>query len=341
MGSQDLASTLADAGIVDPDLLPLVRLVPGLELDRSLLPAVREDLVARVVAAQADESLPVNSRRTRVPHPGCPEGVRIFIYEPQNDTQVRAAILHIHGGGYILGSPLTSASENQMLAHRIGATVVSVDYRLAPEHPYPAALDDCFAVLTWLQDNSETLGIDPTRIIIKGESAGGGLAAALTLLARDRGVVTPSFQHLTYPMLDDRTCARTDLPRLAGRFVWTREQNRFAWECYLPSEPGSPELPAYAAPARAADLSGLPPTYIAVGALDLFLEENLEYARRLVSSEVPVELHVYPRAFHSFIGLPNESAVAATARQRSWDALEEACRPPVNDPTKHGHAGRP
>jgi triacylglycerol lipase len=166
-------------------------------------------------------------------------------------------------------------------------------------------VEDCYAGLAWLFANAEALGVDTGRIVITGESAGGGLAAALVLLARERGEYPIALQHLVFPMLDDRTCVHPDPSPYLGQFVWTPASNHFGWSSLLGQEPGSPDISPFAAPARATDLSGLPPTFMICGALDLFLEEDLEYTRRLIRAGVPTEMHIYPGAPHGFMFLPD------------------------------------
>jgi len=200
--------------------------------------------------------------------------------------------------------------------------IVSVDYRLSPEWRFPAAIEDCYAGLAWTIAHAGELGIDPARIGVMGESAGGGIAAALALMARDRGEYGLAFQHLTYPMIDDRTCVRPPHP-VTGEFVWPAHNNHFGWSAYLGREPGGDDVPAYAAAARAADLTGLPPAYVMVGGLDLFLEENIDYARRLMAAGVATELHVYPGAFHGFDLMPGPP-VAEQARAARLSALSRA-----------------
>jgi len=211
------------------------------------------------------------------------------------------ALLWIHGGGYVLGS----VERDDLLAKhlaRVGQCVVaSVEYRLAPEHPFPAPVEDCYAALKWLSAQSAELGVHTSRIAIGGASAGGGLAAGLALLTRDRAEVEVAFQLLIYPMIDDRNIAPAS-ETVPDTFVWTRENNRMGWRAYLGREPGGADVSPYAAAARATDLTGLPPAYIPVGDLDLFLDENITYAQRLLAASVPTELHVYPGAFHGFNG---------------------------------------
>jgi acetyl esterase/lipase len=185
---------------------------------------------------------------------------------------------------------------------RVGQCVVaSVEYRLAPEHPFPAPVEDCYAALKWLSARSAELGVNRSRIAVGGASAGGGLAAGLALLTRDRAEVEVTFQLLIYPMIDDRNVAPAS-ETVPDTFVWTRENNRMGWRAYLGREPGGADVSPYAAAARATDLTGLPPAYIPVGDLDLFLDENITYAQRLLAAGVPTELHVYPGAFHGFNG---------------------------------------
>jgi acetyl esterase/lipase len=198
-----------------------------------------------------------------------------------------------------------------------------VDYRLAPETPHPGPVEDCYAALKWLYTHADELGVDPKRIAIGGASAGGGLAAALGLLTRDRGEVPLVFQLLIYPMLDDRTVTTTDPHPYTGEFIWTAEANRFGWRSLLGQEPGGPDVSPYAAAARAESLAGLPSTFISVGALDLFLEEDIEYARRLIRAGVPTELHVYPGAYHGF-NLTADAQVSQVAARDQLAALKRA-----------------
>ena len=205
------------------------------------------------------------------------------------------------------------------LAEELSCVIVSVDYRLAPETVFPGAIEDCYAGLAWTFAHAVDLNIDPARIGVMGESAGGGLAAALALLARDRGEYALAFQLLTYPMIDDRTCVRDANP-VTGEFVWIPQSNRFGWTSLLGQEPGGEGVSSYAAAARATDLAGLPPTWMMTGALDLFLDEDIDYAQRLIAAGVPTEFHIYPGAFHGFDIWP-DAKVSAQARRDRVDAL--------------------
>jgi triacylglycerol lipase len=223
-----------------------------------------------------------------------------------------------------MGAPELNDIYNRSFASEQSCVVVSVDYRLAPETRHPGALEDCYAALEWVYRRAAELGVDRTRIAIGGESAGGGLAAALAILARDRGEVPVCFQLLDAPMLDDRTGSASEAHPFCGKFVWTPASNRFGWRALLGVEPGGADVPAGAVPARTLDLSGLPATCITVGSLDLFLEEILEYTRRLSRAGVVTELHVIPGAYHGF---PMAGASAPQVRQ--WlqlraDALARA-----------------
>jgi triacylglycerol lipase len=238
---------------------------------------------------------------------------------PPSTQAGRAAILHLHGGGMIIGDRFTGLPQFLPWITELGAVVVTVEYRLAPEYPDPFPVEDCYAGLVWTADHADELGLDAARIGVMGESAGGGLAAALALLARDRGAYRLAFQHLIYPMIDDRTCTRDPHP-FAGEFLWHAHNNRFGWTSLLGHAPGGEGVSPYAAPARATDLAGLPPGFISTGALDLFLEEDIDYARRLLRAGVPVELHVYPGAFHAF-DMMEDATVAAQARRDSRAAL--------------------
>ena len=310
---------MSSLDLVDPELRPSLEAFPIRGFTAEMLPAIREGMTQMLAALPVpDDALQPEERF--VPGPKGAPDVRVLIWRPGQAPGNLPAIFHIHGGGYIVGTPETMAQEHRMLVELLGCAIVSVDYRLAPEAPYPAPIEDCYAALVWVWENAAALGIDPNRIGLSGESAGGGLAAALALLARDRGKVPLAFQHLIYPMLDDRTCTLADPHPHTGAHVWTHESNVFGWSSLLGRAPGGADVDAYAAPARATDLAGLPPTYLAVGALDLFLEEDLDYARRLTRAGVAVELHVYPGAFHGF-QIATDARVTITAGRDSRAAL--------------------
>lgn len=236
----------------------------------------------------------------RVPGPEGAPDVRVLLYQPTQTTQPTAALLWLHGGGYVSGSADAEDIAVRTMAAELGCVVISVDYRLAPETPHPGPVEDCYAALLWLYTNAAELGVERERLAVGGSSAGGGLAAALALLARDRGEIPLAFQVMNAPMLDDRTVRVNPPHPYTGEFIWTREANRFGWTALLGQEPGSDGVSPYAAAARAENLAGLPLTFIGIGALDLFLEENMEYVRRLTRAGVPTEFHVYPGTFHGY-----------------------------------------
>jgi acetyl esterase/lipase len=276
---QDLNPDVA-AGIAALDLAGLG--LDTLHLYRQTLPAVPlTDAVVRsdhLVAG--DPPVPV-----RVHRAADAEGVLPCVYS-------------IHGGGYVIGSYAMDDARFDNWCPRLGIVGVSVEYRLAPETPYPGPLEDCYQGLKWVYDNAEKLGIDRNRIGIGGISAGGGLAAALALLARDRGEVPLAFQLLDCPMLDDRQ--QTPSSQLDGLAVWSRESNTFGWRSYLGDLFGTDDVPYTAAPARCRDLSGLPTAFVSVGTVDGFRDEDIDYALRLNQAGVPCELHVYPGACHGY-----------------------------------------
>ena len=239
--------------------------------------------------------------------PGEGHDVRCLLYKPASYEPGVPGYLHIHGGGYIMGSVEGSDISNIQLCAKLGIVILSVDYRLAPEHPIPAPLDDCYAGLAWLHEQAAALGVDPERIGIGGESAGGGLAAALAIRARDAGEYAICHQHLTYPMLDNLTGTEAQPgDPLVGEFVWTRSRNRFGWTSYLGE--AAPEAPQV--PARVSDHAGLPSTWMFTAALDLFRDENIDYAQKLLAAGVAVELLMYPAACHGFQLLPGTSLTA-------------------------------
>ncbi|MEJ3404603.1 alpha/beta hydrolase [Rathayibacter sp. YIM 133350] len=262
----------------------------------------------------------------RVPGaPGAPD-VSLRLYRPKALTTEAPALFWIHGGGFIQGSPEQDERTNILFARELGITVAALRYRLSPEHPAPAALDDAYAGLGWLFANADARGIDADRIAVGGASAGAGLAAGLTLLAHDRGEFRPAYQLLIYPMLDDRTVLRTDLDTRNVR-IWSPGSNRYAWTSYLGQAPGSPNVSPYAAPARREDVGGLPPAWIGVGTLDLFHDEDLAYAERLRASGVPVEVHVIDGVFHGFDALFAKTDVARAFWEEQARALRAALQP--------------
>ncbi|WP_433016313.1 alpha/beta hydrolase [Kribbella sp. CA-294648] len=275
-----------------------------------------------VVAVDADVSVrvfrPASAQRPRpasAGHRQLLEGGRPKVAP----AAARPALLWIHGGGMVLGAAAQDSRFCRRIAEQLDIVVVSVEYRLAPEHPFPTPLEDCYTALRWL---AKQPGIDPALIAIGGASAGAGLAAALALLAKERGEIQPVLQLLSYPMLDDRTTTRSDIDGRRQR-LWSQHSNRFGWRAYLGSVPNGSVSPL-AAPARYDDLSGLPPAWIGVGTNDLFHDEDIAYARRLQEAGVACALHVVPGAYHAFDSVEAKTAVAQTFFHAQTTALDEA-----------------
>ncbi len=313
--------------MVDPELLPMLDLFPNGRFTAGALAQTRAGfaaLLAEASAAAPDVPGVAVSERSVPGRDGAPD-VRALVYLPDDAPRPLPALLWIHGGGHVVGVAEQSGPTVKRIAAEVGCAVVSVDYRLSPETPFPGQLEDCYAALAWLRGAFTDLGVDPDRIAVGGDSAGGGLAAGLALLARDRGEIPLAYQLLIYPMLDDRTASTVEPPVMCGEFVWNRDANRFGWNAFLGQEPGGADVSPYAAPARAESLAGLPPAFIGVGDLDLFAEEDIAYAGRLIRDGVPTELHVYPGAIHGFYNIPG-AAIAEAATGDYLDALRRALR---------------
>ncbi|MGQ0624079.1 MAG: alpha/beta hydrolase [Sporichthyaceae bacterium] len=245
--------------------------------------------------------------------------VSVRLFTPPRVTSP-ALVIYVHGGGMILGSVDLYDPRLRLLAARWGVRVLAVDYRLAPEHPHPAPVEDCYAALAWAAANAPAIGIDATRIALVGESAGGGLAAGVTLLARARGGPAIARQILLYPMLDDRTRqAPGPLPEI---LLWTYADNITGWGALLGDAAGGAVVPACAAPARALDLAGLPPAYLVVGDIDIFAREDLAYAARLSAAGVPTEFHLLPGAPHAYDFLAPEAGIS----KRTWADIDRLVR---------------
>ncbi|OKH61281.1 alpha/beta hydrolase [Mycobacterium sp. SWH-M1] len=269
-----------------PELRRSARLLPKQMITPVTLPFVRA--ASRLMWRNAPSDVEVLTLGS---------GVSVRLHRPAGISSPGPALLWIHGGGYVIGDAAQDDDLCRRFAEKLGATVAAVNYRLAPQHPYPVPLEDCYAALSWL---TGLPSVDPDRVAIGGASAGGGLAAALALLARDRGEIPLVAQLLVYPMLDDRTVGRADLDN-PGHRLWNQTSNRFGWQAYL----GDAD-PDVAVPARHDDLAGLPPAWVGVGTLDLFHDEDLAYAQRLQDAGVPCEVTVVPGAFHGFDGIaPN------------------------------------
>ena len=248
--------------------------------------------------------------------------VRIHVIN-ERAGEAQPAILHTHGGGFVLGTAAQSVRGLQQIAKTLDCIIVTVDYRLAPETGYAGSIEDNYSGLRWLHDNAEQVGADPKRIAVMGESAGGGHAALLAITARDRGEVPLVYQCLTYPMLDDRTGSSRPVPPMIGRVGWSAANNRYGWHSFLGETPGTARVPARAVPARVSSVAGLPPTFIGVGALDLFVGEDMDYASRLIAAGVATELVVVPGAYHGFDGYTSKS-IAQRFNSAKMNALRRA-----------------
>jgi acetyl esterase/lipase len=249
--------------------------------------------------------------------------VRVRIYRADDQSSKLPALYWIHGGGYVMGDIDMDDRLMKQMVKRIGCVAASVDYRLAPEHPFPTPVEDCYTGLKWLFAHADELGVEPARIAIGGPSGGGGLTAGLGVLARDRKEVQVAYQLLIYPMIDDRN-ATAAAHAITDPRVWNRESNRLGWKAYLGRDGGGADVSPYAAATRATDLSNLPPTYISVGTLDLFVDENIDYAQRLIQAGVPTELHVYPGAFHGFDMFAPSARVSKQFKADRDNALKRA-----------------
>ncbi|MGW0733686.1 alpha/beta hydrolase [Streptomyces sp. NPDC002851] len=297
---------------MDPELEAFIPLFPRADLTDPV--AERKNLAALAAAVPAPDTSGMEIEDRTVPGE---VGVPVRVYRPR---QAQGAIVWLHGGGFVMGDLETEHPWAARVAEASGAVVISVGYRLAPEHPFPAAPDDAYAVLVWVSEHAVELGVDPGRIAVGGHSAGGGLAAAVALRARDEQGPSICFQLLNQPGLDDRQetwSARqfTDTPWM------NRDKASAAWRHYLGSARGLAPVTPYAAPARAADLSGLPPAYIATAEFCPARDEGIEYALRLLQAGVSVELHQWADTFHG-----SQAILSAEVSQRQLAELGTALR---------------
>jgi acetyl esterase/lipase len=289
----------------------------------------------RASSGLVNEQIPLSEAVTRtdilVPGPAGAPDIRLRVHRAVETVGDVPCLFWMHGGGYVLGAPEQDDVRFDRWCQRFGIVGVVVQYRLAPEHPYPAAIEDCYAGLAWIKEHGAQLGIDIGRVGIGGPSGGGGLAAALGLVVRDRAEFDLDYQLLIYPMLDDTrstVSAGWEVP------VWTPASNEFGWSSYLGPLFGRDDVPPQAAPVRATNLEGLPSTYIMVGSLDGFVDEDIDYALRLNHAGVPVELRVYPGAPHGFEGFAPQAAVSRQARRdlNDWlGRMVESGREPIVD----------
>ncbi|WP_433306895.1 alpha/beta hydrolase [Actinoplanes sp. CA-030573] len=309
--------------LIDPELRPpLEALLDALPGGFNAVPDIVQRRAA-IEAMNAGVEIPDNPNVAKedrtVPGPDGEPDITVRIYRPVSATGTCPGIYFIHGGGMILGSVAGEDPTATLLCDRLGAIVVSVEYRLSPEHPHPAPVEDCYAGLVWMAKNAAELGFDPERLAVYGASAGGGLTIAVALLARDRGGPALRFMMPIYPMIDDTNT--TDSSREIDDIgIWDRAGNIEAWSWYL----GGKEADQYAAPARATDLSGLPPAFIDVGTVDLFRDEDIAFAQRLMAAGVPTELHIHPGSYHAAETFAPDAALSRRIWASRLDALTRA-----------------
>lgn len=301
-----------------PELLEILKSAPRFDLNRDL------EMMRNFKRPSLEKSSDVLTFTFMIKGPESQLPVKI--YEPKKrQFEKLPAVFWIHGGGYVLGHPDVDDGLCERFVKDIHCVVVSIDYRLAPEHTFPSAIEDCYAGLKWTTENAEELRIDDSRIAIAGASAGGGLAASLALMLRDKGELKIAFLMPLYPMLDDRNVTPSSYEINEDNLptAWNREANLVAWRMYLGSNFGK-EVSPYAAPARAKDLTKLPPVYTCVGQLDPFRDETLEFVIRLAQAGVPVEFHLYPGCFHGFDSIYNDAQISEKARSEYISALARA-----------------
>ena len=311
---------------IDPSLRPglslPVRWIAGRRLTRRWVGLLYG--IGRAIQAIAGIGVPSQSVQVKG---GAPD-VKVWIIDRRSSSKTSGptpAVLHIHGGGFVSGMPAMMFGLLRRLSAELDCLVVTVDYRLAPWTPFPGALEDNHAALGWLHANAASLRVDPARIAVMGDSAGGGHAAALAIAARNRGQFALTFQLLIYPMLDDRTgSVRQPSSPLMGAQMWTAAHNVFGWTSLLGMPAGCDAPPHGAVPARVEDLSGLPSAWIGVGSVDLFHDEGLAYAERLKAAGVPVTFELAEGAYHGFETLVPQAAVSIAFTQSWKSALRRA-----------------
>ncbi|GAA3400697.1 alpha/beta hydrolase [Paenibacillus hodogayensis] len=308
--------------LIDPEVISAVDLFPTTDLSESVLMESRKKQSQMLPQIDITQMFPVTFEEKTVPsYFGGPD-IRIEITKPKQPKHDKMPLYYsIHGGGMVLGSPVGDRPGNAALAAQHGFCCVSVYYRLAPEHVQPSQLQDCYSGLKWCVEHAEQLGIDPRKVALVGSSAGAGLAAGLALYIRDQKEFEIHHLRLRSPMLDDRTSITADHP-YAGEFVWTKPSNYFGWKSVLGHEPGQEGVSEYYVPARAQSLADLPPTYISIGSIDLFIDEALLFAKQLAFDGVSVEFHVYPGYHHLSPMFPNAHYSQEGAKSSEYALLK-------------------
>lgn len=305
---------------VNPELLPNLEMFQDLDLRPEYLPAIREGAAEMRPPTVVDESISLIDEVIVGPDAN---PLKVRIYRPKFQSEALPGLLWIHGGGYIFGTYSDNDDLCMSFVKEANCVVLSVDYRLAPEHPYPAPLEDCYTALKWMADQADTLNINRNQIGVAGASAGGGLTAAVTLLARDRNYPSLCFQMPLYPMIDDRNNTPSTNEIKEG-FVWNQKANEAGWRMYLGDLHGSDNIPSYAAPARAEDYRHLPYTYTCVGQLDPFRSETLTYVSKLAEAGVDVEFHLYPGGYHAFEHISPDAGISIRAKNEYVQAVKNA-----------------
>ncbi len=302
----------------DKELADLIPMLPEVKIDD--LQMARDGINEMMMEMNADVDVSaLDLHEKYIPGPQAAPEVKVRVYSPKQKQPNVPALLYIHGGGFVVGNIDTEHGLSATISQKLGIVIVSVEYRLAPEHPFPAGLQDCYAALEWLYNNANTLGVDVGRIGVFGQSAGGGLAAALALMTRDKGGPALCFQYLGIPELDDRL-ETTSMREYDDTPMWNRPSAILSWKYYLGDKyvPGSAEVPVYAAPARAEDLRGLPPAYVSAMEFDPLRDEAVLFALKLMGAGVPVELHTFPGTFHGSSLFPG----AAVSIRQDKEMLE-------------------
>lgn len=307
---------------VNSELRAAFTIMPEMNFNRDNINEIRMMMNEMVMISQQPqyESILVSNRF--IPGPAGAPKIRVRIYEPRVKEKNHPGLLWIHGGGYILGIPEADETLCQRFVSEVNCIVVSVDYRLAPENPFPAPVEDCYAALKWFSENADALSTDPSCIAVAGTSAGGGLTAAVSLMARDRKGPSIAFQMPLYPMIDHRNNTPSSF-EITDKRVWNREQNMIAWKMYLDTN-NDEDVSPYASPALASNFSDLPPTYTCIGDLDPFRDETINYISRLSQAGVPTEFHLYPGCFHGFEEMVPNAEISQRAIAQIVQALKRA-----------------